>query len=122
MATAGDAVRLVFDKERKLKARHKYIRNAVIASGKGVQELLADPFGGFPYIVQALIQPGLASNESVSLDKASDLIDQYLDKGGTMLNLHAALLQCVASYTRFEATPTKEESDPNGDSPEEPGE
>jgi hypothetical protein len=122
MATAGDAVRLVFDKERKLKARHKYIRNAVITSGKSIQALLADPFGGFPYVLQALIQPGVASNETISLDKASDLIDLYMDKGGTTEQLQAAMVQCVQSYMRIEGTPTPEETDdPNGDSPAAPG-
>jgi hypothetical protein len=119
--TQTQPVRLDLDRVRKLKVKHKHIRDAVRASGKSVGELLNDPFGGYPFLLQALLLPGAAVGESVSLDKASDLIDVYIEKHGNIEGLTKALVQALSGYLRIELTPSDEE-DPTseGTSPNEP--
>jgi hypothetical protein len=117
---ATPAVTIVFDKERKLKARHRYVRNAVIQSKKSIQELLSDPFGGFPYILQAVLQPG--STEVISIDRASDLLDIYTDNGGSAEGLQEAFVKVLGPYIDVENKPTQEEQEhPNESSPAAPG-
>jgi hypothetical protein len=119
----GSIARIEFDKVRKLKPRHRFIRAAVITSGKSITELVADYFGGHPYLVQALLAPGLVGTESLTLDDASDLIDQFLDKGGKPEQLRNALVTILASYLHVEVQKTEEEDPavPNADSPALPG-
>jgi len=121
----ADVVRITFDKERKLKPKHKYLREAVRVSGKSITELITDPFGGFPFLVQALLQPSGAVGEHISLDKASDLIDEFFEKGGTVEKLQKALVQSLSGYLQIESTPTSDEdeeaADPNASTPVEPG-
>jgi len=115
---AVTALKITFDKERKLKARHHYIHRAVIQSGKPVHELLGDPFGGWPYLLSALLQPGAASTEVISLAEASRLIDVYLDKGGSMKTLGQQMNKLLEDYMAIESTPTPEENEsPNVASP-----
>lgn len=125
MAHAPHVVRLEFDKVRKLKARHRFIRDVVRASGKSVTDLVQDPFGGHPFLIQALLTPSSAVNESISLDKASDLLDAYYDKGGTVEKLRNALIDVLGQYLHVESTPTQEEEEtddaPNVATPEQPG-
>lgn len=122
--TPVTSLRITFDKERKLKARHKFIREAVRTSGKAITELLQDPFGGFPYLVQALLQPGAPINEPITIDKASDLIDAFVDNGGRIEDLQSKLVLLLQSYMRIEVTPTpdeEEKGDPNAATPVAPG-
>ena len=125
MAHAPHVVRLEFDKVRKLKARHRFIRDVVRASGKSVTDLVQDPFGGHPFLIQALLTPSSAVNESISLDKASDLLDAYYDKGGTVEKMRNSLIEVLGQYLHVESTPTQQEEEtdesPNGDTPEQPG-
>lgn len=119
---ATPAVKVVFDRERKLKARHRFVRDAVIQSGKSIQELLADPFGGFPYILQALLKPAAPSNEVLSLNVASDLLDVYFDNGGKAEALQAEFVKVLGPFIDVENKPTQEEQDnPNAPSPEASG-
>jgi hypothetical protein len=117
---------LEFDKRRKLKCKHKYIRDAVRTSGKSVVELLNDPFGGWPFLLSALLMPGADVNEGIGIDKASDLIDIFVEKHGSMKPLSDGLVQALSAYLRIELTPTDDEKDeegnlPNADSPVMPG-
>jgi hypothetical protein len=115
---ASEPIKLLFDAERKLVARHRYIREAVRQSGKAIDQLLNDPFGGHAYLVLALLQPGAASNEVMNLERASDLIDAYYKNGGDVMKLTSALTQVVSAYLRIENTPIPEEgSDPNAQAP-----
>lgn len=109
--------RIVFDKERKLIARHEYVGYAVNASKKTVLELLSDPFGGWAYLIQALVIPG--ATEAISLKKASELLDHYFDAGGSHETLHNAMSRVLAAYINAEVTPTKDEGDapPNAPGP-----
>ncbi len=112
------ATKIVFDKERKLKARHRYIRNAVIQSGKSINELISDPFGGAPYLLSALLQPGASSTETITIDRASDLIDIFVDNGGSVEELVTQMATLVKNYLQLENTPTQEETEnPNALSP-----
>jgi hypothetical protein len=73
----ADVVYLTIDKPRKLIFRHKDIRDAVIASGKQITELFGDPFVGWPYLLQAGLR---FQDPKFTLDKASELIDLWVDK------------------------------------------
>ncbi len=119
-------VKLEFDRPRILKCKHKHIRDAVRASGKSVIELLNDPFGGWPFLLSALLLPGTKFDENMSLDKASDLIDTFVEKHGSLKDLGAGLSQALAGYLNIELTPADDETDaegnvPNADSPVVPG-
>lgn len=105
----GSVARISFDRIRKLKPQHRYIRAAVQESGKPVNELIRDMFGGLPYLLQALLTPALGNDETLSLDQTSDLIDQYLDQGGTLLELQRALLKILADYMHIELKPVETE-------------
>lgn len=104
----GSIAKIQFDQERTLIPKHKYIRNAVIASGKSLLQLLDDPFGGIPFVLQALIEPALPEGQDFSIDQASDLIDQYLQNARTanmkapMRELQKALLTILADYLYIE--------------------
>jgi hypothetical protein len=64
-------------KGRKLRYKHKDLRDVVAESGKSLGELLTDPFGGWPY----LLRYGLRHQDlTVSLDKASDFIDLWMSE------------------------------------------
>jgi hypothetical protein len=119
------SVRVVFDKERKLYARHEYMREAVRMSGKSITELMDDPFFGYAYVLWALLQPGAqGTSERIDLNKSSRLIDKFFDNGGTLRELNQHLSLAVESYLRIENTPTDEEEDaggPNAESPDAPG-
>lgn len=122
----SSVVRVEFDRPRKLICKHKHIRDAVIESKQSILELMKDPFGGWPYLIRALLQPSAAHGEVISLDKASDLIDTYLSRHGSLEGLSKALLQAMSAYLHVEVTPTEDEKDeagerPNGDTPDEPG-
>lgn len=119
----GSTARIEFDRVRKLKPRHRFIRNAVISSGKAVNELVLDHFGGHPFLLMALLAPALGATETLTLDDASDLIDQYRDKGGTAEELRQALLLLLSDYLHVEIVkPDTEDSDnPNAATQVEPG-
>jgi hypothetical protein len=109
---------------RKLKCRHKYMREAERASGKSVFELLRAPFYGYPYLLQALLQPG--SDKPITLDRASDLIDLYSDTHNELESLKTVLDGVLLGYLSVQLTPTADETDeagnsPNADSPVAPG-
>ncbi len=109
MAEPLKVVKVVFDKERKLLCRHKYIREAVRQSGKSISELVNDPFGGYPFLIQALLAPRWIDKEPLTLDKASDLIDTYVDENHSMHGLTRALVQSLSGYLHIEQQPTDDE-------------
>ena len=70
-------VRIHLDQRRKLRYKHKDLRDAVAESGKSIGELLTDPFGGWPY----LLRFGLRWQDlKVSIDKASEFIDLWCEE------------------------------------------
>lgn len=125
----GKVARIVFDEERKLIPKHKYIRAAIaqasreFGSPRSVSDMVFDHFTGHPYLVQALAVPFLKKNETVTVDQASDWIDAYLENGGTPLNLQNALMEILADYLHIELTKTEDEGAdvPNAASPAAPG-
>jgi hypothetical protein len=131
MKAPKEAVYVEFDRRRKLYPRMRYIRDVVLASKRSVTELVQDPFGGHPWLVQALTQPSARQGENITLDKASEMLDAYYDNGGTVDAMRDSLMKAVADYLTFELTPTFEEEEeavrtedpngPNGDTPDAPG-
>lgn len=123
----ADVIRLEFDKERPLKVRHRFIRDAVRVSGRSISELIGDPFGGWPYLIQALVNA--KTTQPITLDKASDLIDDYREKNQSIKGIAEALNKLLSDYVNLESTPTEDEEAsaaendtvPNAASPELPG-
>jgi hypothetical protein len=115
-------LRLEFDKVRKLKVQHRYLRQACQSSGKSIVELVNDPFGGYPYVLQALLLPTWIDDKPCSIDKASDLIDAYVEKAGGLDGLTKAFIQLLQGYLHIETTPASDEDpEKNEDTPDEPG-
>jgi hypothetical protein len=74
---ADQFVRIYLDQRRKLRYKHKDLRDVCAESGKSLGELMHDPFGGWPY----LLRFGLRWQDlTVTLDKASEFIDLWLDE------------------------------------------
>jgi hypothetical protein len=115
-------VRITLDgKERKLKARHRHVRDARIESDKTVIELLQDPWGGYPYLLRALLRH---REPNLSLDDASNLIDDWMDNNPSMEGLTKAITSALANYMHIELTPSDEEkteAEGNAEAPAEPG-
>lgn len=105
----ADVIRVEFDTERPLKARHRFLREAVRVSGRSISELLNDPFGGWPYLLQATVNAKTV--QPITLDKASDLIDIYRDKHQSIEGLATVLAKLLSDYVKVEATPTTEEDE-----------
>ena len=104
-------------KERKLQPQHKHLRNAVRESGKAVGELLSDPFGGYPYLLQAMLKK---SQPTITLDQCSDLIDSYADAHAGINGLSESLMKALSLYLHIELTPTDEE-EVDGERPPQDG-
>lgn len=69
-------VRIDLDQRRKLRYKHKDLRDVVKESGKSIGELFMDPFGGWPY----LLLFGLRWQDlKLNLDKASEFIDLWVE-------------------------------------------
>jgi len=64
------------DGRRKLRFRHKDLRDVVTDTGKSVTELLQDPFGGWAHLIQYGLRWG---DLKINLDKASELIDLWVE-------------------------------------------
>jgi hypothetical protein len=74
---ADQFVRIHLDQTRKLRFKHKDLRDMVADSGKPLGELLTDAFNGWPYILRY----GLRWQDlKVSLDKASEFIDIWIEE------------------------------------------
>lgn len=77
-----DFVRLSFDNtehppngRRKLKFRHKDLRDVVNTTKQSISDLFGDPFGGWPYL---LVYGMRAYDINVTLDQASELIELWV--------------------------------------------
>lgn len=107
--------------EVKLKGTNKHIREAIRESGKTISELGADPVSGWPYLIRALYNGGNA--KLISLDKAGELFDAYMEANKGVEGLGDAMTEALAGYLHIEQTkPEDEESNaPNGGSQAEPG-
>jgi hypothetical protein len=76
MAEREPFVRIELDIRRKLRFKHKDLRDVVKDSGKSIGELFTDPFVGWPY----LLLYGLRWQDlKLSLDKCSEFIDGWID-------------------------------------------
>jgi hypothetical protein len=65
---------------RKLRFKHRDLRDAVNQSGKSIGALFMDPFGGWPY----LLLYGLRWQDlKLTLDKCSDFLDQWVEEHGS---------------------------------------
>jgi hypothetical protein len=60
----------------KIRFRHRDLRDVVDVTGKSVIDLLNDPFGGWPYLLQFGMR---LYDPKVTKDGASDLIDRWLE-------------------------------------------
>lgn len=113
----GGIARVEFDKVRKLKPTHGAISRAIAAASRdlnrsvSVSDLVGDVFVGQRYLLQALLFPALAPNENLSLDKVSELVDEFRKKGGKLGELQSAMVLILADYLGVETTKTPDEDD-----------
>lgn len=119
----GRTAKIEFDKIRKLKPTHGAISNALAAASRdlgrqvSVGEMVVDVFNGQRYLLQALLAPALASNENLTLNRVSELVDIYRDKGGTVADLQHAMTAVLADYLGIEMAADDEDDDPNATAP-----
>lgn len=82
---------------RRLKYKHRDLRDAVKESGKPVEQMLGDPFDGWPHLLRA----GLRWQDTkFTLDNASDLIDEWKDAhsddpGGALSGLGELIIDAL---------------------------
>jgi hypothetical protein len=113
----GSIARVQFDKERKLKATHSAISWVLTLAQKelgravSLQELNGDLFVGQRLLILALLKPNLQPNEKVSLDKVSELIDEYRKQGGKLSDLQDAVTELLADYLGVEVTRQDDEDE-----------
>lgn len=114
----GKIARVDFDKVRKLKPTHGAISNMLtmaqtqLGRAVSVQDLVTDAFVGNRYLVFALLIPGLLPNEKLTLDKVSEYIDKFYEKGGKPTDLQDALVTVLSDYLQIEQKPTEDEAAP----------
>jgi len=120
--TGDDLKNRTPDGRRKLRFRHKDLRDLVDATNKSVKELLDDPWGGWPY----LLQYGLRwADQKITLDKASDLIDAWVqshpDEEMPMNSLGTKLREAFEAAGFIRNKPVEEEpsGEPTGNVPAE---
>lgn len=69
-------VPLQLDLKRKLRFRHRDLRDAVLQSKQSIGDLFMDPFGGWPF----LLLYGLRwRDDKLTLDKCSEFIDGWME-------------------------------------------
>lgn len=119
-----DFVRVQFDgTERvKLRFRHRDLRDAVNESGKSIQELFNDQFGGWPYLIKYAMR---AARPGFTLDAASDLIEIWVKqpdpKSGASRTFDDLGLHLLEAFKRSgfltvtkDVEPTDEATTPEG--------
>jgi hypothetical protein len=77
MADNVNFVRVKFDIVRKLRFKHKDLRDLVATTGKSIGELFADPFGGWPYILLYALRH---QDLKLSVDRCSEFIDLWVEE------------------------------------------
>jgi hypothetical protein len=70
-------VRIELDVKRKLRFRHKDLRDAVKVSGQSIGALFSDPFGGWPYLLLYALRH---QDVNLDLDKCSEFIDLWVER------------------------------------------
>lgn len=101
---------------RKLRGTSEWMRQAQEHGKKSIWELGADPIGGWPYIVWALVNGG--AQRPISLIQADKLLDSYRAAFPGSSTLGDEISKAIAGYLHIELTkPDEETSDaPNADS------
>jgi hypothetical protein len=119
--SGGDISSATLDGRRKLRFRHKDLRDAVESTKKSIRELLDDPWGGWPY----LLYYGLREQDpKITLDKSSALIDAWCeshpDEEAPMNSLGGKLREAfeaagfIRSKPQEDAAEPAEKNDPAG--------
>lgn len=85
-------IEVFLDRPRVLLFRHKDLREAVNTSHKTIGDLISDPFGGWPY----LLQHGLRHQDTrLTLDDCSGMIERWVDAGKSLKDLGDVLIEGV---------------------------
>lgn len=118
---AQEIVRIQFSEgggRKKLRFKHKDLRDAQQVSGKSVAELLGDKFGGWPYL---LMFAQRSFDRTMTVDKASDQIDEWVDqpdpetkKDRTLDELGLKLLDAIYASKFIVPDKEKDEEAPEG--------
>jgi hypothetical protein len=109
-------------KERKLKARHRHIADAVRKSGKSMAELIGDQWAGWPFLMVALLRDewdDQKERKALTVDVASDLMDLYIKTHQEpdeqpMQEIGRKLIDALKPYIAIEASKPEDEV---GDAP-----
>jgi len=114
---ADTFVRIELDLPRKLRFKHKDLRDVVDATKKPIGDLFMDPFNGWPH----LLLYGLRWQDlKLTLDKCSEFIDlwveQHIDEKTPMDSLGQKLLDALnaSGFIRIQAEGTLTEPEGNG--------
>jgi hypothetical protein len=109
---AEQFVRIELDQRRKLRYKHKDLRDVVKDTGKAIGDLFNDPFAGWPY----LLLYGLRWQDlKLTLDKCSEFIDLWVEQHASekypMQSLGQTLLDALnaSGFVRIEAEGKLEE-------------
>lgn len=105
---------------KKLIPKHRHIAAMCDQSNKSVNELLSDPFRGYPWLLMALLRE---EDSTISKGKCSDLIEEYVDSSDSddpLNDFGMLLLTALQKYLSIEVTPTKDE-EVNGERPPKDG-
>jgi hypothetical protein len=70
-------VRVKFDIVRKLRFKHKDLRDLVQTTGKSIGELFSDPFAGWPHILLYALRH---QDLKLTIDKCSEFIDLWVEE------------------------------------------
>lgn len=112
----AEVVRLEIGQEKrfKIKYRHRDLRDVVEKTGKSIGDLFGDPFGGWPYL---LLYGRRFENPRMTLDDASNLIDEYIGEGGEFSKIGELLTKAMelSGYIKFEQAKPEEDETESGD-------
>ncbi len=115
---ADTFVRIDLDLKRKLRFKHKDLRDLVASTGKSIGELFSDPFGGWPHIMlHALRHQDL----KLTLDKCSEFIDlwveKHADEEAPLNSLGEKLLEALnaSGFVRIKADTKMDETPASGE-------
>jgi hypothetical protein len=107
-------VRIELDVRRKLRYKHKDLRDVCEATKKDIGQLFNDPFNGWPY----LLLYGLRWQDlKLTLDKCSEFIDLWVerhqDEKFPMQSMGSTLLEALnaSGFIRIEAEGTLKDDD-----------
>jgi hypothetical protein len=104
-------VEVFLDRPRRLVFRHKDLRDAVNTSKRSIGDLIGDPFGGWP----VLLQHGLRHKDTtLSLDDCSEMIERWVQAGQPLKDLSDKVIRALENtgFIKIERPEDETTADP----------